>query len=85
MKKNPQGAVYPDVVTDIGRCFRSKVPLAKHMISNFCSERSYVNKGRTNMYKAHQTEKKGLGYNFKEVIKTTVLNKSLLQMFKTFY
>lgn len=37
------------------------------------------------MYKTHQTEKKALGYDFKEVIKTIVLHKSLLQIFKTFY
>lgn len=29
------------------------------------------------MYKTHQTEKKSLGYNFKEVIKTMMLHKSL--------
>lgn len=36
------------------------------------------------MYNTPQTEKKGLGYNFKEVIKTVLLNKSLHRYSKHF-
>lgn len=36
------------------------------------------------MYSTSQTEKKGLGYNFKEVIKTVLLNKLIYRYSKHF-